>query len=401
MIETTLTLNAARLLLLEIQGLSHPPAHAATKADVLDIIRRMGALQIDTINVVARAPYFALFSRLGDYQPVWLDELLTEGHLFEYWSHAACFLPIEDYPVYVHRIRTFANRYYSEEWVARNRETIDLVMQRIRDNGAVRSADFERSDGKKGSWWDWKVEKQALEYLHTTGELMIARREKFQRIYDLRDRILAGRDGADPLELEEAQDELAVRSVRVLGAAPARWVADYFRLPKQGMPKRLERLAGAGRLERVSLEGSGEPWYVHPENLSLLEYAMLGEITPTYSTLLCPFDPLVWDRDRARGLFNFDYTIECYLPQGKRKYGYFSLPILCEGALIGRLDAKAYRKEGIFEVRSLYLEPGVTLRDDLAEAVAGAIQRCADWHGTPKVQVVQSEPAVFASMLGF
>lgn len=401
MIETTLTLNAVRLLLLEVQGLSRPPAHAAVKADVLDTIRRMGALQIDTINVVARAPYFALFSRLGDYQPAWLDELLAEGHLFEYWAHAACFLPIEDYPLYVHRIQYFAGRFYSDEWVARHRETIDLVMQRIQENGPVRSADFERSDGKKGTWWDWKVEKQVLEYLHTTGELMIARRDKFQRIYDLRDRVLAGRGGAPLLEVEEAQDELAVRSVRRLGAAPARWVPDYYRQPKQGMPKRLERLADAGRLERVSVEGRDEVWYVHPENLSLLEFALMGEITPTHSTLLCPFDPLVWDRERARELFNFDYTIECYLPQGKRKYGYFSLPILCEGALVGRLDAKAYRKEGIFEVRSIHLEPGVTLREDMAEAVAGAIQRCANWHGTPKVQVVQSEPAVFAKMLNF
>lgn len=401
MIEAPLPLDAIRLLLLEVQGLSQPPAPSTTKADVLDTIRRMGALQIDTINVVARAPYFVLFSRLGHYQPAWLDELLSEGQLFEYWSHAACFLPIEDYPIYVHRHQSYANRYYSEEWVARHQDTIDRVMQRVREDGAVRSADFERTDGKKGTWWDWKVEKQVLEYLHTTGQLMIARREKFQRVYDLRERILAGKDGAPSLAMEEAQDELAVRSVRVLGAAPAAWAADYFRLPRQDMPKRLERLVDSGRLDRVRVEGREEPWYVHPENLALLESARTGAIIPTYSTLLCPFDPLVWDRERARVLFNFDYTIECYLPQEKRKYGYFSLPILCKGALVGRLDAKAYRKEGIFEVRSLYLEPGMTPHEDTAEAVAGAIQRCADWHGTPTVRIMQSEPDTFAKMLNF
>ena len=161
---------------------------------------------------------------------------------------------------------------------------------------------------------------------------MIARRENFQRVYDLRERVLPGWDDARALPLEEAQDELTVRAVRALGAAPARWVPDYFRLPKTGMPARLERLAETGRLKRVAVEGRPEPWYVHPENLSLLEYALLGELTPTYTTLLSPFDPLIWDRERARVLFDFDFSLECYLPQAKRRYGYFLLPILHEGA---------------------------------------------------------------------
>ena len=136
----------------------------------LTAIRRMGALQIDTIHVVARSPYLVLFSRLGDYDPRWLDELLAEGRLFEYWSHAACFLPIEDYPLYVSRMEEVRPVTITPpNGCNRNQQTIDLVMQRIRENGEVRSADFERTDGKKGTWWDWKVEKHVLEYLHTTG----------------------------------------------------------------------------------------------------------------------------------------------------------------------------------------------------------------------------------------
>jgi uncharacterized protein len=218
----TITLNTVRHLLLAVQGLLHPPEHQVVKEDVLAAIRRMGALQIDTIHVVSRSPYLVLFSRLGNYDPHWLDELLAEGRLFEYWAHAACFIPIEDYPLYNSRMEKLDGHYYPPEWYNTNEQVIHLVMQRIRNTGEVRSADFERTDGKKGSWWDWKIEKRVLEYLHTRGDLMIARREKFQRVYNLRERILPGWKEIQALPLEAAEDELAVRTVRVLGAAPAR-----------------------------------------------------------------------------------------------------------------------------------------------------------------------------------
>jgi uncharacterized protein YcaQ len=166
-----------------------------------------------------------------------------------------------------------------------------------------------------------------------------------------------------------------------------------------GNAQRVARLAEAGRILPVEVEGWSEPGYIHPENMSLLEWAAGGQMHATATTLLSPFDPIVWDRDRAKALFHFDYTIECYLPEAKRTYGYFSLPILHEDALIGRLDAKAYRKEGIFEVRAIYLEPGGRLKEDLAAAVAGAIQRCAAWHRTPKVVIQKSEPERLKEML--
>jgi uncharacterized protein YcaQ len=397
--QTPLPLIAVRHLLLAVQGLLHPPEHPAAKEDVLAAIRRMGALQIDTIHVIARSPYLVLFSRLGDYNPRWLDELLAEGRLFEYWSHAACFLPIEDYSLYVSRMQKLSQHYYAPEWGQKHQDTIDQIMQKIHENGEVRSADFERSDGRKGTWWDWKVEKRVLEYLHTTGSVMIARRVNFQRVYNLRERILPGWEEGRALSLDAAEDELAVRAVRVLGAAPARWVPDYYRLPKVGMVNRLERLVAEGRLKRITVEGRAEPWYVHPENLSLLEFALLGELDPSYTTLLSPFDPLIWDRERTRVLFDFDFSLECYLPQEKRRYGYYLLPILHEGRLIGRLDAKAHRKEGIFEVRALYLEPGVRLYEDLAPAIAAAIQRCATWHGAAQVAIRKTEPAELGPML--
>ncbi len=397
--QAPLPLAAVRLVQLSVQGLLNPPARPAEKPDVLGAIRRMGALQIDTIHVVARSPYFVLFSRLGDYDPKWLDQHLAEGRLFEYWAHAACFLPIEDYPLYRHRMHSEQQRYYSPEWGEQHSQTIQAVMERIRADGPVRSADFERSDGQKGTWWNWKVEKQVLEYLHTTGELMIARRENFQRIYDLQEHILPAWDEQQALAMEEARDELSLRAVRSLGIAPARWVPDYFRLPKTGMAARLERLAEEGRLLRVAVEGWNEPAYVHPEILPVLEAAAGGELAATHAALLSPFDPLVWDRARTRELFNFDFSIECYLPEGKRRYGYFSLPILSAGELVGRLDAKAHRKSGVFEVRSIHLEPHACPGEDLASSVAGAIQRCADWHCAPQVEIRRSDPEPFAGML--
>lgn len=389
---TTLTLTDARHMLLAAQGLAYPPVQPVAKADVLTAIRHMGVLQIDTIHVVARSPYLVLWSRLGDYTPAWLDELEAEGRLFEYWAHAACFIPIEDYPLYVSRMGEYIQHYYKKEWVDQRQETINLVLARIRADGPVRSADFERTDGQKGGWWNWKEEKRVLEYLHTVGELMIVRREKFQRIYDLRERILPGWNAAPTISLEEAQDELAVRAVRHLGAAPARWVPDYYRMPKLGIAARMARLAAAGRLLTVQLEDHAEAWYVHPENCTLLEAVQQRVIAPTYTTLLSPFDPLVWDRERARVLFGFDYNIECYLPQEKRRYGYFSLPILHAGQLVGRLDAKAHRQDGLFEVRALHWEAHALIQPEIWSAVSAAIQRCADWHGTPRVEIRASLP---------
>lgn len=397
--EISLPLPAVRLMLLAVQGLLNPPAQPATKEAVLNTIRRMGTLQIDTIHVVARSPYLVLFSRLGDYNPRWLDELLAEGALFEYWAHAACFLPIEDYPLFRHRMELFNRHWYKPEWIEAHSETIARVLSHVHEQGEVRSADFERSDGQKGSWWNWKAEKQVLEYLHTSGSLMIARRENFQRVYNLRERILPGWDEAHTIPKESAYDELTERSVRLLGAAPARWVHDYFRLPKRGTPERLEHLANEDRLLRVSVPGFSEPWYLHPENIALAEAAQAGELVPSLTTLLSPFDPLTWDRDRGRTLFNFDYTIECYTPEAKRRYGYFSLPILHLGQLAGRLDAKAHRKDGRFEVKALHLEAHATPNEELAAGVAQAIQRCASWHKTPAVEIGRCEPETFKEMV--
>lgn len=392
-----LTQDAVRALHLAAQGLSPPPERPATKADVLSAIQRLRVLQIDTIHVVARSPYLVLWSRLGAYEPRWLDELLAEGTLFEYWSHAACFLPIGEYGLYRRRMLEDAGA--SRRWLAEHPEAARLVMERVRERGGVRSAEFERTDGKGGTWWDWKPEKQALEHLFYAGELMIARRQNFQRVYDLRERVLPDWDDAAIPSREEVRRAFALGAVRALGAAPARWVSDYFRTSKKGVAALLEGLADEGALARVEVEGWTEPAYVHPEHLPLAGAAGRGGLSPERTTLLSPFDPVVWDRARALELFGFEYKIEVYTPAARRRYGYFSLPILHKGALVGRLDPKAYRKEGLFSVRSVHLEPGVPITDDLIAGLAGALRECAAWHGTPEVTVLESSPPELAGLL--
>src|SRR5690606_28460614 len=188
----TLSQDAVRGLMIAAQGLHDDPKPTATKDSVRAIIRQMHVLQIDTIHVIARSPYLVLWSRLGDYNPRWLEELHAEGALFEYWSHAACFLPIEDYALYRRFMldRMSGNEKYWVRWMKEHVVLADQLMAQIRDNGPVRSSDFERTDGKKSGWWNWKDEKAALEGLWTKGDLMVAKRHNFQRVYDLRERVL-------------------------------------------------------------------------------------------------------------------------------------------------------------------------------------------------------------------
>ena len=361
----------------------------------------MGVLQIDSISVIARSPYLVLWSRIGEYDPVWLDELLAEGALFEYWSHAACFIPIEDYGLY--RRLMLGKTDKTRAWMEAHPDALEQVMGRIRQDGPVRSAEFARTDGKAGGWWEWKPEKRALEHLFAAGELMISRRENFHRVYDLRERVLANalpdwEDALAPNE-QEVRRALALKAVCALGVAPARWVSDYFRTPKKGVAGLLEELAEEGSLLRATIENSSETAYVHPDNAKVAERILSGTLRSSVTTLLSPFDPVVWDRARASELFGFDYKIEVYTPAAKRRYGYYSLPILHDGALVGRLDAKAHRKQGTFEVKAIHLEPDVSVSDGLVASIAGALRGCAEWHNTPEVRVRRSDPRELAEML--
>jgi uncharacterized protein len=220
----TLSQDAVRGLMIAAQGLDDQPRPPASKQAVRDVIRQIHLLQIDSINVVARAPYFVLWSRLGSYDPRWLDQLLEEGALFEYWSHAACFLPIEDYPLYR---RMVLNRHTWQgqgwkRWMDDHAELVNRLLTHIRENGTVRAADFERTDGGKTGWFNWKDEKTALEGLWLSGELMVAKRHNFQRIFDLRERIVPTWDDAHAPSLESVRETFVLNTVKALGVTKRR-----------------------------------------------------------------------------------------------------------------------------------------------------------------------------------
>ncbi|SIT45179.1 conserved hypothetical protein [Paraburkholderia ribeironis] len=397
----TLPLSAARTLHLTAQGLLSPPRRKAVKADVLDTIRRMAQLQIDTIHVVARSPYLVLFSRLGAYPQQWLDEHLAEGKLFEYWSHEACFVPTEDYGLLRHRMLDPSGMgwKYAAEWHQKHRKDIDALLAHIRATGPVRSADFVREAGTSNGWWDWKPEKRHLEVLFALGQLMVAERRNFQRVYDLTERVLPNwNDARDLPPAHTVTTEVLRRTCRALGIARADWVADYYRLPRRAYGDELHALADAGELIPVHVEGWKQDTFVHRDFASLLDDAASGKLASTATTVLSPFDPVVWDRKRATALFGFDYAIECYTPAAKRQYGYFVLPLLSRGRLVGRVDAKAHRAQRVFELKSLHIEPGVRPSARLADDLRRALQRCADWHGTPQLAIT-SAPADWRAAL--
>ncbi|HQR39241.1 MAG TPA: crosslink repair DNA glycosylase YcaQ family protein [Blastocatellia bacterium] len=389
-----LSRDAARALMLAVQGLSTRPEGPVRPRDVLGAIRRMGVLQIDTIHVVARSPYLVLWSRLGDFDQQMLDRLLARRKIFEYWAHEACFIPMEDYPLFrrfmLEPVR--GNNALWMKWIAQNEHVTRRVLEHVRAHGPVMAADFERTDGQKGGWWNWKPEKAALEHLLTTGELAIVARENFHRRYDITERGMPACPDDETPSMETVRRELALRTVRTLGVARPRWVPDYYRTPKPGNATLLAGLVEEGALVEVEISELGTA-LVHPDNLRLARRAAAGRLASEHTTVLSPFDPIVWDRARALELFDFDYRIECYTPAAKRRYGYFSLPILSRGALVGRLDAKAHRRDGVFEVRSLYVEPGVEVSDPWCDDVAGAVMRFARWHQTPRVVVGRVSPA--------
>ncbi|MBK8023979.1 MAG: YcaQ family DNA glycosylase [Chloroflexi bacterium] len=384
-----LSQEAVRGLMIAAQGLQQRPEAATTKDDVRQIIRQMHILQIDTIHVVARSPYLVLWSRLGDYPQRWLDDLLAEGAIFEYWSHAASFLPIDDYPLY--RRLMLERRTWLEHrwrpWMESHADLVNGMLAHIRENGPVRSADFERTDGLKSGWWNWKDEKTALEGLWFKGDLMVAKRHNFQRVYDLRERVLPDWDDARTPPVDAVHDTFVLNTIKALGVTKAAWIADYFRLYKKDTQEALDRLVRQGRLKTVKVKGWEVPVYYHPDQREAVAAAADGQIPVSKTTLLSPFDPLVWHRARAQELFNFTYQIECYTPAPKRIYGYFTLPILYNTALMCRLDPKAHRKYGLFEVKALHLEPGVVVDDALVAGLKSTLAACAAWHNTPQVVV--------------
>ncbi|EOD3493892.1 winged helix-turn-helix domain-containing protein [Cronobacter malonaticus] len=396
-----LSLRAARHLHLAAQGLLKKPTRRARPADILATITRMSLLQIDTINIVARSPYLVLFSRLGSYPGRWLDEALARGELMEYWAHEACFLPRSDFPLFRHRMLKPENMgwKYRAAWMEEHAQEIGELMAFIERNGPVRSADFEHPRKGASGWWEWKPHKKHLEGLFTAGQVMVIERRNFQRVYDLTTRVLPEwDDNLHLIDQAQAEAQMLANSARSLGIFRSAWLADYYRLRNVAIGPLLQAWQEEGVVVPVDVETLGPMW-LHHALLPLLERAVAGKLTATHSAVLSPFDPVVWDRRRAEDFFNFSYRLECYTPAPKRKYGYFVLPLLHKGALVGRMDAKMHRLQGSLEVIALYAEEGVSLTAGVIAGLRQAIADFAAWQGATRV-IFRQLPAPLAQAWG-
>lgn len=382
-----LSLADARNLHLAAQGLLNKPRRRASLEDIPATISRMSLLQIDTINIVARSPYLVLFSRLGNYPAQWLDESLARGELMEYWAHEACFMPRSDFRLIRHRMLAPEKMgwKYKDAWMQEHEAEIAQLIQHIHDKGPVRSADFEHPRKGASGWWEWKPHKRHLEGLFTAGKVMVIERRNFQRVYDLTHRVMPDWDDErDLVSQTEAEIIMLDNSARSLGIFREQWLADYYRLKRPALAAWREARAEQQQIIAVHVEKLGNLW-LHDDLLPLLERALAGKLTATHSAVLSPFDPDVWDRKRAEQLFDFSYRLECYTPAPKRQYGYFVLPLLHRGQLVGRMDAKMHRQTGILEVISLWLQEGIKPTTTLQKGLRQAITDFANWQQATRV----------------
>jgi uncharacterized protein YcaQ len=374
-------------------GASAGPAAAA--ATLRAVLRRVGAIQIDSINVVARSHELVLAARAGAYEPATFERLVYQRRAgFEYWGHAASFLPIEHFRLFLPRMARMAvqTRGWFADTRSQHRRLYDLVLERVRAEGPLAASDFrEPGAGRRGTWWDWAPAKHVLEDLFDQGVLLVNDRVRFERRYDLAERVLpAGLDLTEPTA-HEAAVELTVLAARALGVATAADLADYFRLPPKEAKPALAEAVGSGLLDQVQVHGWPKPAY-------LLPGTPLPRLVVHPPTLLSPFDSLVWSRQRTERLFDFHYRIEVYVPAAQRRHGYYAMPVLAGGRPIARVDPKHDRQTGVLLLRNLMPEDGVD-RDEAVATTATAAQRLAAHLHAERVEVGPDVPRHLAAAL--
>jgi uncharacterized protein YcaQ len=383
-------------LALSAQGLLQAQPFGRGLAGARKAINHLGYVQIDTISVVERAHHHVFSSRVPTFKPAMIDQMLLDGDTFEYWAHAAAFLPIADFRFslpYKHAIKSGQVHWYK----TRDEKLMGELMARIRSDGPIRSRDVETKTKKGAGWWDWKPGKKALEQLYMQGDLMVSGREGFQKIYDLTERVLPSDVNAKMPSMAEFALHVVDQQLRCHGVVSLKGLT-YLRrnaeLRKAVKALVDERLAQR-TLEQVQVS-SGEVF--------IFETGALERRLPRLNSrmlILSPFDNCVIQRDRLKALFQYTYQIECYVPAAKRRYGYFCLPLLYRGEFIGRVDCKAHRKTSHLEIKSLHWEEHSFGEDSVMAAFIDAItefrrfQNCdsvslTDGHPKPLIRRLQS-----------
>ena len=405
---TTYTVSALRTVALYAQGLGSSNDSTPTRDTIYETIERIGCLQIDTLHMVRRSHYLVLWSRLGCYSPDDLDAMSSaaDRRLFEGWQHAASIIPLTDYRYQLPHQRNL--REHPTNWYNRwlndsvQREFVPKVLERIRQEGALKVSDFESDGHQGGTWWNWRPAKVALEFLYAYGDLMVAGRSKFQRIYDLTGRVLP--DWVDTTEptVEERDRFWVERGARALGVCLPRHAGDYTWMKVGRSRPIVEALLKEGILLPITgvwEDGHTQELVVHRDHLPLLKQAADGDIQASLTTFLSPFDNLWWANRRDELFWSFHQSLEAYLPASKRVYGYFCMPILHKDRLIGRFDPKLERKTFTLRLKTLYLEPGIALDEELVKDVAATMRNFMRFHAARELVVERSEPADFAIRL--
>jgi uncharacterized protein YcaQ len=377
-----LTRAEVRRIAIAAQGLGSPrPSATVNIGHVRRVVRRTGLLQIDSVNVVERAHNLTLFSRLGGYDPGLVWRALEERHVFEYWGRMASFCPIEDFPLFRHRMARYAAG--KGEWIsalnARVPGYVESVYRQVAERGPLTVADLEEPGASRGPWWEWADGKIALEHLFAAGRVAVAFRRNFTRYYDIVERVIPSRHlETSELPQPEAQKRLISQAAKALGVGTARDLLGYYGIGlKAGRPV-LDSLVADGALVQIEVAGWSEPAYL-PIDTSL------PRITAARA-LINPFDTYMWNRDRIERLHDFFYRIEIYVPEPKRVHGYYVFPFLLGDDLVARVDLKADRKAGVLRVHAAFREPGVD-PVHIARELVMELREMAGWLGLGEISV--------------
>ncbi len=374
-----LTIVEARSLALAAQGFDKPRSKSkSSTADAVEVIKKLGVIQIDSVNVLVRSQELPLFSRLGDHDRNAISKATAQSKIFEYWGHEAALLPVEVQPLFrwkMNAARTGKIKHWGlTSFYADNKAFVKRILKHVEVNGPVAARELSTRTEKKSSWWDWDEAKTALEYLFLTGQLMArGRGTDFARIYDLTERVLSPKIFNLPTPTEnDARKQLLVRAAKAQGVATLSDLADYYRQKKAVIKPLVSELVEQGELRAVTVAGWQEKAFVH-RNAKLPK-----ELHAT--ALLSPFDSLVWCRPRNERLFDFHYRIEIYTPKEKRKFGYYVLPFMMNGQIVGRVDLKADRANSKLLVQSIHTEKGIK-RASINDALRDELRALTNWLG--------------------
>lgn len=388
-VRTTLSAAEARRVALAAQGFARARPHAVGTRRLTHAIDRMRTLQIDSVNVFARSHYMPLFSRVGAYDTAALDRLLfaRRAPYVEYWAHVASFIRAEDWGLFAFRMEDMRAKYGADgdEWMRANRDTLAWVRAELAERGPLRPAQLERDAAQRprGAWWDWDDVKNALERMWLFGEVAIAGRRGFERRYALAGHVIPADVLAAPVARADAIHELVRRAARAYGVATAADLADYWRIrDRTAVLAAVQDLVDTGELVPVTVEGWTSAG--RPARAWLHRDAVVPRRVDA-AAILTPFDPLVWFRERAQRVFDFEYRIEIYTPAPRRRYGYYSLPLVVGDQVVGRVDLKADRARGTLLVQSAWWEPHRPR--DAAERIAAELELAARWQGLESVSV--------------